>query len=78
METGEPLMTAVYQSTKHLAAALKRAANAHHQYEQSTGKPGADWHHWYAEHMAKEQQSAAARAIAARIKACYDTRPLMD
>ena len=71
-------MTAVYQSTTQLAAALKRAANAHHQYEQSTGKPDADWHHWYAEHMAKEQLSATAKAIAARIKASYDTRPLMD
>jgi hypothetical protein len=78
MGNGEPLMTAVYQSTTQLAAALKRAANAHHQYEQFTGKPDADWHHWYAEHMAKEQQSAAAKAIAARIKASYDTRPLMD
>ena len=78
MGTGEPLMTALYRSTTQLAAALKRAADAHHQYEQSTGRPVADWHHWCAEHMAKEQQPAAARAIVARIKASYDTRPLMD
>lgn len=71
-------MTAAYQSTTQLAAALKRAADAHHQYEQSTGKTDAAWHHWYAEHMAREQQSAAAKAISARIKASYDTRPLMD
>jgi hypothetical protein len=78
MGTGEPLMTAVYQSATELAAALKPAADAHHQYEQSTGKPDADWYHRDAEHMAKEQQPAPAKAIVARIEEPYDTRPLMD
>ena len=46
-------MRAVYMSTHSLAAALRRAADAHHKYEQSTGKPDSNWYDWYAEHMSE-------------------------
>ena len=72
MGTGEPLMTAVYQSTTQLASALKRAADAHHQYEQSTGKPDADWPTWFAEYILEGKHHIW------NLEDHYDTRPLMD
>ena len=36
-----------------LTHALKRAADAHGQYEERTGRPDAEWPSWYAEHMAR-------------------------
>ena len=50
-------MRAVYKSAHSLAAALLRAADAHHKYEQSTGKPDPNWYDWYAEHMQREQRT---------------------
>lgn len=50
-------MRAIYLSSTELAAALKRAADAHHEYEQQTGKADADWPQWYAEFMAREQRT---------------------
>jgi hypothetical protein len=72
MGTGEPLMTADYKSTTQLAAALKRAADARHQYEQSTGKPDADWSTWYAEYILEGKHHIW------NPEDHYDTRPLMD
>jgi hypothetical protein len=54
-------VTTVFHSTHSLAAALKRAAEAHHEYEQTTGKPDPNWQQWYAEYMAREQRSTNAR-----------------
>jgi hypothetical protein len=65
-------MTAVYQSPTKLAAALKRAADAHRQYEQSTGKPNADWPTWLAEYILQGKHHNWNSGDH------YDTRPLMD
>jgi hypothetical protein len=35
-----------------LAGLLRDAANAHHVYEQTTGKPDPDWAIWYASYIA--------------------------
>jgi hypothetical protein len=65
-------MTAVYQSISQLAAALKRAADAYHQYEQSTGRTDADWSTWYAEYILEGTHHSW------NPEDHYDTRPLMD
>jgi catechol 2,3-dioxygenase-like lactoylglutathione lyase family enzyme len=44
-----------FTSPSDLAAALKRAAAAHGEHEQRTGKHDADWFTWYAEYMVREQ-----------------------
>lgn len=72
MGTGESLMTAVYESAIKLAAALKRAAAAHHRYEQSTGKPDADWPTWFAEYILQGKHHNW------NPEDHYDARPLMD
>jgi hypothetical protein len=36
-----------------LTHALKRAADAHGQHEQQTGRPDPDWPSRYAEHMTR-------------------------
>ena len=43
-----------YETRQHLADAMKRAAAAHHEYEQKTGKPDANWPEWYADYMVNE------------------------
>jgi hypothetical protein len=48
-------MAITYESAEELARALERAAAAHHDYEQQTGKPDEEWAAWYAEHMARER-----------------------
>jgi catechol 2,3-dioxygenase-like lactoylglutathione lyase family enzyme len=45
-----------FTSQTDLAAALKRAAAAHHEYEKRLGKPDADWPSWYAGYLVREQR----------------------
>jgi catechol 2,3-dioxygenase-like lactoylglutathione lyase family enzyme len=44
-----------FTSRTELAAALGRAAAAHHEHEKRIGKPDADWPNWYAEYLVGEQ-----------------------
>jgi hypothetical protein len=55
----EPDVTAV------LLDALKRAADAHHLYEEETGTPDADWPAWYAAHMAATLRAGGYALVAA-------------
>jgi len=48
-------MRLTFDSAGDLARALRRAADAHHQYEQQTGRPDPDWPTWYATHIEREQ-----------------------
>jgi catechol 2,3-dioxygenase-like lactoylglutathione lyase family enzyme len=42
-------------SATELAAALRRAADAHGEHEKRTGQHDADWPDWYAEYIVREQ-----------------------
>ena len=44
-----------FTSEADLAAALKRAAAAHGEHEKRTGGPDANWPHWYAAYITREQ-----------------------
>ena len=44
-----------FTSVVELAAALQRAATAHAQHEQRTGKADKDWPKWYADYIVREQ-----------------------
>jgi catechol 2,3-dioxygenase-like lactoylglutathione lyase family enzyme len=44
-----------FTSSTELAAALRRAADAHGEHEKRTGQHDADWPDWYAEHIVREQ-----------------------
>jgi predicted enzyme related to lactoylglutathione lyase len=44
-----------FASASELASALRRAAAAHGEHEQRTGKEDANWPDWYAEYMVREQ-----------------------
>jgi hypothetical protein len=44
-----------FASTDDLAAALRRAADAHGEHEARTGQEDADWPAWYADYMVREQ-----------------------
>jgi hypothetical protein len=48
-------MTAAYESVDDLAEALRRAAKAHGEHEQRTGKADPDWPDWYALYMVRER-----------------------
>ena len=48
-----------FASPADLASALKRAAAAHGEHEQRTGKHDADWFTWYAEYIVREQAGEA-------------------
>jgi catechol 2,3-dioxygenase-like lactoylglutathione lyase family enzyme len=50
----EPAATS-FGSSGDLASALRRAAAAHGEHEQRTGKEDANWPDWYAEYMVREQ-----------------------
>lgn len=45
-------MPTTFDSANELASALRRAAAAHGEHEERTGKPDPDW---YAEYMVREQ-----------------------
>ena len=44
-----------YESAGDLAAALKRAAQAHGKHEVRTGAQDPDWPDWYALYMVRER-----------------------
>jgi len=48
-------MATSYETVEDLADALRRAAAAHHDHEQRTGEPDADWPAWYAQYMVRER-----------------------
>jgi hypothetical protein len=48
-------MRLTFDSARDLARALRRAADAHHQHEQQTGRPDPDWPSWYARYIEREQ-----------------------
>ena len=48
-----------YSSTPDLASALRRAAAAHGEHEQRTGKPDENWPDWYAAYMVAEATGEA-------------------
>ncbi len=52
-------MSATYESAPVLAAALRRAAEAHGQHEQEIGHDDPNWPDWYAKFMVEEQAGAA-------------------
>lgn len=45
-----------FTSQTELAAALTRAAAAHHEHEKQIGKPDAEWPTWYAGYLIREQR----------------------
>jgi catechol 2,3-dioxygenase-like lactoylglutathione lyase family enzyme len=47
--------TTSFASASDLAGALRRAASAHGQHEERTGKADPNWPDWYAEYMVREQ-----------------------
>lgn len=44
-----------FSSPAELANALRRAAAAHGEHEKRTGGPDANWAHWYADYIVREQ-----------------------
>ena len=46
---------------EQLVTWLREAAEAHHAYEQETGKPDEDWHTWYAQFIVDRGRFAAGR-----------------
>jgi hypothetical protein len=48
-------MLLTFDSASDLARALRRAADAHGQHRERTGRPGADWPNWYAQYLELEQ-----------------------
>jgi hypothetical protein len=48
-------MPLIFDSAIDLAAALRRAAEAHHAYEEELGHPDSDWPAWYAHYLEREQ-----------------------
>jgi len=55
-------MPATYGSATELAAALRRAADAHGRHEQAIGHPDPQWPDWYAEFMVEEQAEPSGEA----------------
>jgi len=48
-------MATSYESVEDLAAALRRAAEAHGEHEARTGEEDANWPDWYALYMVRER-----------------------
>jgi hypothetical protein len=48
-------MPATYASATDLAAALRRAADAHGRHEKELGHADPGWPDWYAQYMVDEQ-----------------------
>ena len=55
-------MPATYDSAIDLAAALRRAADAHGRHEEEIGHPDPDWPDWYAQYMVDEQSGLSGQA----------------
>jgi hypothetical protein len=54
LSRGDP-MPLTFDSASDLARALRRAADAHAQHEEQTGRPDPDWPYWYAHYLEPEQ-----------------------
>jgi hypothetical protein len=48
-------MATTYESVNDLAAALRRAAEAHGKHEERTGEEDPNWPDWYALYMVRER-----------------------
>ncbi|GAA1113682.1 MULTISPECIES: hypothetical protein [Kitasatospora] len=48
-------MGTTYESAEDLAAALRRAAEAHGRHEARTGQEDPNWPDWYALYMVRER-----------------------
>jgi hypothetical protein len=48
-------MPTTYDSVSDLAAALRRAEEAHGEHEQRTGEADPNWPDWYALYMVRER-----------------------
>ena len=48
-------MATTYESPEDLAAALRRAEEAHGKHEQRTGEADPNWPDWYALYMVRER-----------------------
>jgi len=48
-------MDTTYDSAQDLAAAMRRASEAHGKHEQLIGHADADWPDWYALYMVRER-----------------------
>jgi hypothetical protein len=55
-------MSATYASTAELAAALRRAEEAHGRHEKELGHADPDWPGWYAQYMVDEQSGPSGHA----------------
>jgi hypothetical protein len=55
-------MPTTYDSAIDLAAALRRAEEAHGRHEEEIGHPDPDWPDWYAQHMVDEQSGMSGQA----------------
>ena len=55
-------MPATYASVADLAAALRRAEEAHGRHEKELGHADPDWPDWYAQHMVDEQPGFSGQA----------------
>ena len=55
-------MATTYDSAADLAAALRRAADAHGRHEAEIGHPDPDWPTWYAAFMVDEQSGRPSQA----------------
>jgi hypothetical protein len=55
-------MPTTYDSAIDLAAALRRAEDAHGRHEKDIGHPDADWPDWYAQYMVDEQSGHSVQA----------------
>jgi hypothetical protein len=52
-------VSATYDSAVDLAAALRRAEQAHGRHEAEIGHADPDWPEWYAQFMVDEQSAHA-------------------
>ena len=55
-------MSATYESATDLAAALRRAEEAHGPHEEEIGHADADWPDSYAQYMVSEQAGSTTPA----------------
>ena len=57
-------MPATYASATDLAAALRRAADAHGRHEKELGHADPGWPDWYAQYMVDEQSAHGGQDVA--------------
>jgi hypothetical protein len=55
-------MPATYDSATDLAAALRRAEEAHGRHEAEIGHADPDWPDWYAQYMVDERSGRSGQA----------------